>query len=196
MLEIDKNLHLYGEHAWRFSAWLAMQLPDSMSCTTVDDFVYDSLKDNANFVHLSCTSRNIGDSSKADRSLVILHHTGPGSTMMLHDSVRQPNFVYTVQEGVDVDIMQDVDSIDTDTVLMQDLHFFGTGFTEFFNATADWFKFGKKVQAYAVDNAEQYKVAHERKGINWTYSETPPNYSTHCPVIRLYDGKLRKLPES
>ena len=41
MIEIDRNLHLYGEKAWRFAVWLAKQLPAGMSVTTVDDFTYD-----------------------------------------------------------------------------------------------------------------------------------------------------------
>lgn len=196
MIEIDRNLHLYGEKAWRFAVWLAKQLPAGMSVTTVDDFTYDSLLNDPDIVHLVCTSRTRGNPEKAERTLAILHHTGPSSTMLLHDAIHQPNFVYTVQEGDDIDVMEGIESVDTDCVLMQDLHFFGTGFTEFFNTTAEWFKFGKSVQAYNVDNEEQYKTAHAKKGISWTYSETPPNYSTDVPVIRLYEGKLRKLPES
>lgn len=196
MIEIDRNLHLYGEKAWRFAVWLAKQLPAGMSVTTVDDFTYDSLLNDPDIVHLTCTSRTRGNPEKAERTLAILHHTGPSSTMLLHDAIHQPNLVYTVQEGDDIDVMEGVESVDTDCVLMQDLHFFGTGFTEFFNATAEWFKFGKSVQAYSVDSEEQHKTVHAKKGVSWTYSETPPNYSTDVPVIRLYEGKLRKLPES
>ena len=77
---------------------------------------------------------------------------------------------------------------------MQDLHFFGTGFAEFFNATAEWFKFGKSVQAYNVDNEEQYKTAHAKKGVSWTYSETPPNYSTDVPVTATPGGSTSGWP--
>ena len=64
MTEIDRNLHLYGERAWRFAVWLAKQLPAGMSVTTVDDFTYDSLLNDPDIVHLVCTSRTRGNPVK------------------------------------------------------------------------------------------------------------------------------------
>lgn len=120
------NYHLAGTNSLSYAVMLISQLPDAYNIVTSDQFV-EVLQ--AAFPHRNVFTA-VTKVNNTKHSVIVLPHVSVEQTMLFHETVNKPDYLYTLQFE-DVDIMPDVKTIDTETELLKHIHFYGTGVKEF-----------------------------------------------------------------
>lgn len=184
------NYHLAGSNALLYAVMLMKQLPDAYNIVTSDAYadVFKGVFPSRNVF----TSKTQVDNDK--HCVIVIPHVSVDQTMVFHESVRKPDYLYTIQVE-DVDIMPDVQTVDTETELLKYLRFYGTGCKELIESMLDTVTEDVPVMLLAPDwkfsehpNANRYSLVaanREDEGdvINdccnfkyaWTYGKEPVN---------------------
>lgn len=186
--------HIIGDNAWRMAAWLATQLPDTYRVLSANELAFDYiLAMNPGRAISSPTRRTPGfQETKGMPTLLLLNHTSVEETVAYHEGIStEKDIVYSIQQGDVVDDMPGIRVLDSDIVLMQNLHFYGEKFCKFFNDLREYFGLdNQSLQAAMVSNADEYKRAQSLGNVVWTYSEAKPDYVTDIPILKLRDGHV------
>lgn len=198
------NYHIYGKHAWDYAAWLAGQLPEAYVILTANDEFRAMLKD----IYVGYCIPEPGEDFPKDRhKLLVLTHADPVQTMILHESVCDGDYVYTIQESeTDVDIMEGVESVDADMELFQHIHFFGDGWEKLLKDLNDILLCKYDLtEGFHADNGRvyAYEVATEKEYLDMEKTYPELNFWTAGKVdvpaakrsVQVVKGKVRKCIE-